>query len=97
MEIETVTDKGKVVPISSMPWRHSLHKHHAMRTYGGEEVRLQVFLTSVLDGDEWSPLRSGRFTPREGDPGESQSPSGPGGEEKESLSLSGIEPQSSSP
>jgi hypothetical protein len=27
-------------------------KHHLMKTYGGTEVKLQVFLTSELYGDE---------------------------------------------
>ena len=30
---------------------------------GGLEVQLYLFLTSVLDGAEWSALRPGRFTP----------------------------------
>jgi len=36
-----------------------------MKTYGGVEVQLQTFLTSTLDGGEWSGLRPGRFTPGE--------------------------------
>jgi hypothetical protein len=35
------------------PWRH----------IGGTEVQLHSFLTSALDGGEWSTSRSGRFTP----------------------------------
>jgi hypothetical protein len=35
-----------------------------MRTYGGVEVELEAFLTSALDGDEWSASRLGRFTLR---------------------------------
>jgi hypothetical protein len=31
-------------------------------------VQLHVFLTSALDGGEWSASRPGRFTPREGAP-----------------------------
>jgi hypothetical protein len=29
------------------------------------DVELQVFLSSALDGGEWSASRPGRFTPRE--------------------------------
>jgi hypothetical protein len=36
-----------------------------MKTYWGVEVKLHAFLTSALDGDEWSASRPGRFTPRE--------------------------------
>jgi hypothetical protein len=32
------------------------------------EVQLQVFLTSALDGGEWSGSRPGRFTPGEETP-----------------------------
>jgi hypothetical protein len=31
-----------------------LIKHHAMKTYGGAEVYLHVFLTLVMDRDDWS-------------------------------------------
>jgi hypothetical protein len=27
-----------------------------MKTEGGEEVKLRVFLTSTIDGGQWSPL-----------------------------------------
>jgi hypothetical protein len=43
--------KGKVVP--------KLIKYNAMNTYGG----VKVFLTSALDGGEWSALRPGKITP----------------------------------
>jgi len=33
------------------------------------EVYLNVFLTSTLDGGEWSASRTSRFTPRETAPG----------------------------
>jgi len=33
-----------------------------MKTYGEMEVRLHTFLTSVLDGGEWSASLPGRFT-----------------------------------
>jgi hypothetical protein len=42
-----------------------LTKHHAMKAYGGVDVYRHAFLTSALDGGEWSASRLGRFTPRE--------------------------------
>jgi hypothetical protein len=36
-----------------------------MKTYGGADVQIHVFLTSALDGGEWSASRPGRFTPGE--------------------------------
>jgi hypothetical protein len=39
-----------------------------MKTYGGVEIP-PPFLTSALDGCEWSASRPGRFTPREMAPG----------------------------
>jgi hypothetical protein len=36
-----------------------------MKTYGGVDVYIQVFLTSALVGDEWSTALPGRFTPGE--------------------------------
>jgi hypothetical protein len=38
-----------------------------MKAYWG--VQLHTFLTSALDGSEWSASRPGRFTPRERAPG----------------------------
>jgi hypothetical protein len=38
-------------------------KHHNMKTYGGMEVSLHTFLTSAVDGDEWSVSRRSRFIP----------------------------------
>jgi hypothetical protein len=32
-----------------------------MKTYGGVEVYLHAFLTSALDGSEWSASRPGHF------------------------------------
>jgi hypothetical protein len=46
-----------------------LTKYYVMKTYGGVEVKLHAFLTSVLDGGEWSASRPGRFIPRERSPG----------------------------
>jgi hypothetical protein len=36
-----------------------------MKAYGGVDVWIRIFLTSVLVGGEWSALRPGRFTPEE--------------------------------
>jgi hypothetical protein len=36
-----------------------------MKTYLGVEIQLDTFLTSALDGGEWSASRPGRFTPKE--------------------------------
>jgi hypothetical protein len=70
-----------------------------MKKYWGMEVYLHAFLTSALDGGQWSASRPSRFTPREGAPrypldrrlGGPQSRSGHGGEEKNSQSPPGIE------
>jgi hypothetical protein len=40
-----------------------------MEVYWGVEVWLHEFLTSALDGGEWSASRPGRFIPRETAPG----------------------------
>jgi hypothetical protein len=37
-----------------------LSKHDGVETYGGVEVQLHAFLTSVLGGGEWSASRPGR-------------------------------------
>jgi hypothetical protein len=39
-----------------------------MKTYWGVEVYLHAFLTSALDGGEWSTSRPGLFNPREKEP-----------------------------
>jgi hypothetical protein len=75
-----------------------------MEAHGGEEVYLLPFLTSVLDGGEWSASRPGRALP----PG--KEPPVPIGQEagwapepvwtqglENPLPVSGIEPRSSSP
>jgi hypothetical protein len=36
---------------------------HAMKLYEGVEVQLHSFLTSTIDGGEWSASRLGRFAP----------------------------------
>jgi hypothetical protein len=60
-----------------VPVSPCLAKHHAMKTnsilnqtssYGyvlGMEVQLHAFLTSALNGGEWSTSHPGRFTPGE--------------------------------
>jgi len=53
-----IKGKGKVVPVLSS-------EHHVMEAYWGSGGIAPRILTSVLDGCEWSPSRSGRFTPRE--------------------------------
>jgi hypothetical protein len=42
--------------------------YHAMKTYWGSGGILHAFLTSVLDGDEWSTSRPGIFTSGKMDP-----------------------------
>jgi hypothetical protein len=41
----------------------ALTKHRTVKTYGGMEVEFHAFLTSELDGGEWSASSHGRFTP----------------------------------
>jgi len=48
--VRNVVGNDKVVPAQTM------------NEYGKVNIRLQTFLTSVLNGDEWSTLRSVRFT-----------------------------------
>jgi hypothetical protein len=75
----------------STPWRY----------IGGVEVYVHVSLTSALDGGEWLTSRPGRFIPGK-EPlypwnrrlGEPQSRSGRFGEEKNPMSLPGLEPRS---
>jgi hypothetical protein len=40
-----------------------------MKTYGGVDVQIQLFLTSEQAGGEWSDSRPCRFTPSERAPG----------------------------
>jgi hypothetical protein len=40
-----------------------------MKTYGGVDVKIHVFLTSAPAGGEWSALRPCHFTPGERAPG----------------------------
>jgi hypothetical protein len=77
-----------------------LSYHHSMKTYWGVEVQLHTFLTSVLDGGEWSNSRPGRFIPGRKNPrylldrrlGGPQSWCGRSGEEKNSQPPPGIKP-----
>jgi hypothetical protein len=40
-----------------------------MKTYGGVDIPVHIFLTSALAGGKWSASRPGRFTPGERAPG----------------------------
>jgi len=69
-------------------------KHNTIKTYAGAEVQLHAFLTSALDGNEWSASRLGRFKSGERTPYPSDrrlsgphSQSGSDGEEKKFPSL----------
>jgi hypothetical protein len=42
-----------------------LTKHHSMKAYWGVAVQFHAFLTSALDGGEWSASGTGRFISRE--------------------------------
>jgi len=44
-------------------------KYHTMKMYGGVEIKLHAFLTSGLDGSEWSASHLSCFTSRERAPG----------------------------
>jgi hypothetical protein len=46
-----------------------LTKYHAMKAYWGSGRIAPPFITSVLDGGEWSASCNGRFTPGERAPG----------------------------
>jgi hypothetical protein len=39
--------------------------HYAMKTYGGRDAYIHIFLTSALIGGPWSASRLGRFNPKE--------------------------------
>jgi hypothetical protein len=81
--------------------RHcALTKQDAMKACWGAEVQLHAFLTSALEGGEWSASRPSSLTPRERDRqypldrrlGGPQSRSGHGGEEKNPHAVPGLEP-----
>jgi hypothetical protein len=40
-----------------------------MKSYGGVDVWIHIFLTSAVTGGEWPASRPGRFTPGERAPG----------------------------
>jgi hypothetical protein len=65
-----------------------------MKAYWGVGLYLHAFLTSALDGGEWSASRPSRFSPRKESlvPIGPQSWSGRSGEEKNSHPLPGLEP-----
>jgi hypothetical protein len=46
-----------------------LPTYQIIKTYGGVEIQLHVFLTSAIDGGDWSVSSPGRFTPEERAPG----------------------------
>jgi hypothetical protein len=50
-----------------VPWAW-LIKHYTMKVYEGVDVWIHVFLTSALDGGDWSASRPGRFIPGERPP-----------------------------
>jgi hypothetical protein len=83
--------------LKSCPWAST--EHHTIKTYWGVEVKLHAFLTSALDGGEWSASQPGRFTPGEYSSrfpldrmwGGLQNRSGHGGAEKNSKPQPGIE------
>jgi hypothetical protein len=39
-----------------------------MKAYGEMDIQIHIFLTSTLDGGEWSAARPGRFTHEKGPP-----------------------------
>jgi hypothetical protein len=68
-----------------------------MKVHWGVEVQLHQFLTSALDGGEWSASRPGRFSLRERNPDTHWSLGGPqgwsvhDGEQKNSQTLPALE------
>jgi hypothetical protein len=58
-DVTTYCGKGK-----GMKFSLRLIKYHGIKTYGGVDVWLHSFLTSALDGGEWSASLPGRFTLR---------------------------------
>jgi hypothetical protein len=57
LQLKSKEDKGRIK--SSL----CLTKHHDMKAYCGMKAQLHAFLTSALEGGEWSASRPGRFSP----------------------------------
>jgi hypothetical protein len=57
--------KEPLVPIGKLSLCYFQTEHHALKAYWGSGGITTHSSTSTLDGDEWSALRPGRFTPRE--------------------------------
>jgi hypothetical protein len=62
--------QGKIIPVKrdvpmydAMKTCSVLNQVRSIKTYWEVEVQLPAFLTSVLDGSEWSGSRPGRFIP----------------------------------
>jgi hypothetical protein len=64
--------RGGVVVPSKVQVKLSLcltnNKYYAMKAHGAVDVEIHIFLTSALDGGEWSASLPGHFTPGERDP-----------------------------
>jgi hypothetical protein len=56
---DVLKGKGKAISVLF------LTEQHAMKAYWGVEAQFHAFLTSALDGGEWSVSCPGRLTPRE--------------------------------
>jgi hypothetical protein len=67
--------RHKPTDLVSVPFKYKvklvavLTKHYAKKKLGGGDVWINVFVTSVVVGDELSVSRHCRFTPRETFPG----------------------------
>jgi hypothetical protein len=74
--------KVKVNMKLSLRFNWALHHEGVL---GGVELYLHAFLTSALDGGEWSASRPHCFTPRERAPGPQSRSGRCGGEKKSQL------------